>query len=391
MKIVDVCAFYTPHGGGVKTYIERKLKVGAALGQEIVIIVPGADDRVEHRPEGGRVIHTPSPQLIVDRRYRYFEGAEAVHRILDAEQPDFVEASSPWRTANIVADWLGDAPRALVMHADPLAAYPYRWFGKLSSRAAIDRSFDRFWQHLRRLGSKFDYVISANETLSARLRNGGVAGVQTIPLGVDPGIFSPNLRDPALRRDLLARCGLGDDATLLLGVGRHSAEKRWPLVISAAIAAGQKHPIGLVILGDGRGKRALIRQVGSNPHVHFLAPTSDRKLLASVMASADALIHGCEAETFGLVAAEAAASGLPLIVPDEGGSSDMVTAATGEHYAAGNGSAAVAAIGRLLARDQQVLRNAARDHAQNVHTIDQHFVELFATYRCLRSDQRRAA
>jgi alpha-1,6-mannosyltransferase len=391
MKIVDVCAFYTPHGGGVKTYIERKLKVGAALGQEIVIIVPGADDHVEHRPEGGRVIHTPSPQLIVDRRYRYFEGAEAVHRILDAEQPDFVEASSPWRTANIVADWQGDAPRALFMHADPLAAYPYRWFGKVSSRAAIDRSFDQFWQHLRRMGAKFDCVVSANETLSTRLRNGGVAGVQTIPLGVDPDIFSPIHRDMDMRRELLARCGLGEEATLLLAVGRHSAEKRWPLVISACIAAGQKHPIGLVLLGDGRGKRALIRQIGSNPHVHLLAPTTDRHLLASVMASADALIHGCEAETFGLVAAEAVASGLPLIVPDEGGSSDMVTLATGECYAAGDGNAAVAAIGRLLNRDQKILSAASRNWAQNAPTIDQHLAQLFATYQFHRNDHRRAA
>ena len=25
MRIVDVCAFYAPQGGGVKTYVERKL------------------------------------------------------------------------------------------------------------------------------------------------------------------------------------------------------------------------------------------------------------------------------------------------------------------------------------------------------------------------------
>ena len=48
MKVVDVCAFYTPHGGGVKTYIERKLKIGAAMGQEIVIIAPGLENRADH-------------------------------------------------------------------------------------------------------------------------------------------------------------------------------------------------------------------------------------------------------------------------------------------------------------------------------------------------------
>jgi hypothetical protein len=45
MRIVDVCAFYTPHGGGVKTYVEQKLKIGPTLGHEIIILAPG--DRYE--------------------------------------------------------------------------------------------------------------------------------------------------------------------------------------------------------------------------------------------------------------------------------------------------------------------------------------------------------
>lgn len=391
MKIIDVCAFYTPHGGGVKTYIERKLKIGAKLGQEIVIIVPGADNHVERRPEGGRIIHVASPKLIVDRRYRYFDAQEAVHAILTAERPDVVEASSPWRTANIVASWQGTAKRSLIMHADPLAAYAYRWFGNISSRQTIDRSFDLFWRHLRRLGARFDTVISANENLSSRLRTGGVAGVRTIPMGVDPGIFSANRRNLDMHRDLLARCGLNDNAALLLGVGRHSAEKRWPLVIDACIAAGHSRPVGLVLIGDGRDRDKLIRHIGNNPHVHLLAPIANRALLAEVMASADALIHGCEAETFGLVAAEAVASGLPLIVPDEGGASDMVTSDTGENYISGDASSAAKAIARLLNRDRGALIAAARSAATNAPTIDHHFEALFWAYNQLASDIRRVA
>src|SRR3546814_3677974 len=85
---------------------------------------------------------------------------------------------------------------------------------------------------------------------------------------------------------------------------------------------------------DGRDRARLIRHIGGNPHIHLLAPIADRTLLARVIASADALIHGCEAETFGLAAAEAVASGLPLIVPDEGGASDFVGPDNGECYAA---------------------------------------------------------
>lgn len=391
MKIVDVCAFYAPRGGGVKTYIDRKLAVGAALGHEIVVIAPGSHDHVEDRPGGGRIIHLASPQLLVDRRYRYFDDPGAVHRCLDDEQPDFVEASSPWRTATIVADWEGPAPRSLVMHADPMAAYAYRWFGRFGSRAAIDKRCDFFWQYLRRLGTRFDGIVCANSRLSARLRGGGIGGVATVPMGVDPGVFSPEHRDPSLRRLLLRRCALPESASLLLGVGRLAAEKRWPLVIDACRAVSHDRPVGLILVGDGRDRAALVRHIGGNPHIHMLAPIADRPMLARLMASADALVHGCEAETFGLVAAEAAASGLPLVVPDEGGAADFAGPDNGEVYAAGDARQAAAAIVRLLDRDRESLWAGSRAAAAAVPAMDDHFALLFAHYRGLQQPARRVA
>ena len=194
MRIVDVCAFYTPHGGGVKTYAERKLRVAAAQGHEMIVLAPGAEDRVEERAPGALLATIRAPLLAFDRRYRYFGDEAAVHRALDRWRPDFVEASSPWSSASMVARWRGGAPRALVMHADPLSAYAYRWFGGITSIATIDRGFDRYWRHLRQLDKAFDLVISASENLSQRLRNGGLAKVATIPMGVEPGIFSPARR-----------------------------------------------------------------------------------------------------------------------------------------------------------------------------------------------------
>ena len=163
------------------------------------------------------------------------------------------------------------------------------------------------------------------------------------------------------------------------------------MVIDACRMAGHKHPIGLILIGDGRDRAKIARHIAGNPHVQLLAPIADRALLASVMASADALIHGCEAETFGLVAAEAAASGLPLIVPDEGGAADMVTEQTGECYKAGDTAAAGAAIERLLQRDRTALRKAAFLQATMAGTIDSHFEMLFAEYASLSFAARRAA
>ncbi|WP_157216773.1 glycosyltransferase [Flavisphingomonas formosensis] len=391
MKIVDVCAFYAPRGGGVRTYVERKLAAGPRFGHEIVIIAPGEEHRVEERGEGARIVYLPAPRFPLDRNYRYFDDARLLHQALDAERPDFVEASSPWRSADTVAQWQGSAPRALVMHADPLAAYAYRWFEPVASRPAIDRGFDLYWRHLRKLDQGFDAVVSASESLSGRLREGGLHGVTTQPMGVEPGIFDPALRDEQLRARLLARCGLGREGTLLVGIGRHAPEKRWPMVIDACVAASYRRPVALMLVGDGRERKKIMRHVGPNPHIQLLSPISDRPALARLMASADALIHGCEAETFCMVAAEARASGLPLIVPDRGGASDQARAAGGLLYTAADAASAAQAIGRFADVDRVALRQAGLSGARETRTMDRHFAELFALYASIATPVRRAA
>ena len=62
MRIVDVCAFYTPHGGGVKTYAERKLRAGPANGHEIIIVAPGDTQEVRTMGPRARLVTVPSPR-----------------------------------------------------------------------------------------------------------------------------------------------------------------------------------------------------------------------------------------------------------------------------------------------------------------------------------------
>ncbi|MFT3965459.1 MAG: glycosyltransferase, partial [Sphingobium sp.] len=323
MRIVDVCAFYTPAGGGVKTYVEQKLRAAERFGHEVVIVAPGDKTGTLSESSHGKVETLAGPRFPLDRRYGYFNDEKALHARLHELKPDIVEASSPWGSAAMVARWDGTAPKALIMHADPLSAYAYRWFSPVASEAMIDRGFDWYWRHLRRLDERFEIIVSASPGLSGRLTAGGLHRVETIPMGVTADIFSPDYRDEGLRQRLLERCELGPEALLLLGVGRHAPEKRWPMVIGAVQAASYDRPIGLVIIGGGRQQARVVRAVANNPHIHLMAPTSDRHMLARLYASADALVHGCEAETFGMCAAEAVASGTPLIVPDSGGSSDQ--------------------------------------------------------------------
>lgn len=391
MRIVDVCAFYTPQGGGVKTYVERKLRAGPAAGHEIIILVPGEKSGVHRHGSGASIVSLAAPRFPLDRRYRYFDDEAALHAALDRLRPDLVEASSPWGSASMVARWRGNAPRSLIMHADPLAAYPYRWFGAVADREQIDRHFDWFWRHLRRLDQSYDVVVSASSDLAGRLRSGGLAKVATIAMGVEPGHFSPHLRDEALRADMLAQCGLAPDATLLIGLGRLAPEKRWPMVIEAVTAAGYERSVGLLLLGSGRDKLKVQRAIGHNPHIRLAEAIKGREKLAKLLASADALVHGCEAETFCMVAAEARASGVPLIVPDMGGASDQFREGQGMRYEAANASSLAAAVTAFIDANPRRQRAATSANAFHVRTMDDHFADLFGIYENRRPEFSNAA
>jgi alpha-1,6-mannosyltransferase len=386
MKIVDVCAFFSPDGGGVKTYVEQKLALAQELGHEITIIAPGDNRAVFERGENARIVTLPSPRFPLDRKYWYFDDEAALHAALDAQAPDFVEVSSPWRSAAMVARWPGPAPRALIMHADPLSAYCYRWFEPLFTRPMIDRGAERFWAHLRELGRSFDRVVCASHELRERMANGGVANTMLHPMGIEDGLFAQARADRGVRRELLRACGLPETAHLLVGVGRLSPEKRWPLVIDAVTAASHSLPIGLVLLGQGRHRSRIHRRIGGNPHIRLMAPVRDRERFASLLASADALIHGCEAETFCMAAAEARASAVPVIVPDRGGASDHARDGGGLTYRAGSALSAAQAIKDMIEGGWRRPTIPPR-----TITMRDHFTNLFRDYAGLREASRRVA
>lgn len=384
MKIVDIAEFYSPHGGGVRTYIDQKLAAAAAHGIDMTIVAPAAADAVEPR-EAGKVVWVKAPRLPVDKRYHQFFSGRGVHAVLDAEKPDILEASSFWKGAWLAADWPGSAVKSLVIHQDPVAVYPHTLFDRWLNPARIDRLFGWFWAYLRRLDARFDTSITAGVWLADRLAAHGMARPSAIPFGIDRGAFSPALRDAKTRQALLAQCGITDTtADLLIAVSRHHPEKRLGTLIDGFARAARSRPMGLYLIGDGPARRMVEAQAKHNAHIHIAGPVQDRPRLARMLASADAFVHAGAAETFGLVIAEALASGLPLILPDRGGAADLAGPGYSESYVTGNSAACGDAILRLLAREQSVLREAASAAAERrLRTTAEHFTALFRHYDSL--------
>ena len=382
MKIVDVCEFYSETGGGVRSYVDTKLNLAARHGHQLTVIAPGTSTREEQRA-GGKIAWVKAPQLPFDKNYRMFWNATDVWRVLDAEAPDVVEGSSPWRGGWIAGNWPGRAAKAFVFHQDAVAVYPYTFLDQRLSHASIDRIVGWYWRYLRRLSSHYDATITGGDWLAARLARFGVHNPVAVPFGVEAERFSPSRRDLKLRHDMLKACGVGDDAMLLLAVSRFHPEKRLGTIIEGFARAKTKRPLGLVIVGDGLARAGVERAAKSCGNVHLFGRAHDREFLAKLYASADAFLHGSGAETYGLVVAEAITSGLPVIVPDSGGAADLASRAPSKIYATGNPDACAAAILASVASPRPT------GPAPRLRTLDEHFTALFALYADLAQKRKQ--
>jgi alpha-1,6-mannosyltransferase len=176
---------------------------------------------------------------------------------------------------------------------------------------------------------------------------------------------------------------VGPDGVLLIAVGRFHPEKRHGVIIDGfARAKRRRSGLGLVLVGDGLARKAVEAAADRAGNVFLMGAVSDRALMARIYASADLLVHGSGAETYGLVVAEAICSGLPVVVPDSGGASDFVARAHSAVYATGDSGACGEAILRILGT------KAAAAHEPTTATTavrcaEAHFVDLFTLYERL--------
>lgn len=380
MHLVDVAEFYAPLGGGVKTYIDAKLAFAAAAGHRVTVLAPGPEDCEEERP-GGVVRYLKAPAIPVDTRYHLFAGVARIHAELDALAPDMVEASSFMLGAVAVASWKGTAPKSLVLHADFVAQHPQTWFRKILSPKAVDLGCFWYWGYLAALARRFDRVVAGTRWMQGRVAAEAGIAADMVPWGIDLALFTPARRDEGLRAELLALLGLPESARLIVGIGRHHHEKRWPMLFRAVARAGREVPLGMVQLGDGFDRARVEKAAAAAGNVRLLGHVADRELVARILASADGFAHASRAETFGLVASEALASGTPLVLPDAGGCSDAADPAWGESYRAGDERDAARALVAFARREPEALRAAAIEGRRTrVISTAEHFARLFALY-----------
>jgi alpha-1,6-mannosyltransferase len=319
MRILDVDNGYSPTGGGIRTYHDRKLAFFAERAEhDYALVIPGARDEVES--------HGPRAQLIrvrglpVGAGYRAMLSRAALSRVLEDFRPELVEVGSPYVLPHLVRPALARLGAASVgfFHTDYPELFARQPLAYVSARLAAraERLAER---HVGFQYRGFTAALGASEHSLARLRAGGVRHTFLTPLGVDLARFHPARRDASLRDQL----GVPPGVTLVLFLARLVPEKGLHHVLAAYPALRDPSRFRLAIGGHGPLAGRVDALVRDFPEVIRLPYEPDPLRVAALLASADVVLSLSGGETFGLLTAEALATGTTVITRDRGAAPEL--------------------------------------------------------------------
>jgi alpha-1,6-mannosyltransferase len=357
LHLVDTTMLYAPTSGGVARYLREKRAWLAHHGaMRHTLIVPASRDGVG--PHGEILIRT---RALMRSPYRWPYAAPRWVREIRAREPDLIEAGDPgplgWIALHAARSL--DVPLVSFCHAEVVRMVEQRLGG-----------FCAFWvqQYARVFYRRCDVVAAPSRYMADRLAEWGVARVAVQPLGVDVATFSPSAREHDLRR----RLALPRHSRVLVYAGRFAPEKNLDVLFDAFRRLGPRYH--LIVAGAGD---ALPRQ-SNVTHVPFVESSRD---LARLLASADALVHAGDQETFGLILLEAMACGRAVIAPAAGAAPEVVGPDAGILVRPRDAGALAEGVRALYDIDGEALGRNARQRVEQHYTWDAAMHGMLAVYR----------
>lgn len=305
---------FPPHPGGIETWVQALTTGLGRTGEHRCTVVtrqtgglPGAEDLdgVGIRRVGG-----PRGGLLVERLRFLYQGWRHLRR--GVGQIDVIHAHSLYIPALLAA--LCPVPGVATLHTTG----PTGNLQDLQESGVGRLRLGLYRKRLRR-------VIALTRTMAATLEAAGFLPerIAVIPNGVDPERFSPV--DEAGKAAARIGLDLPRRGPLVAFLGRLVREKGADVLLEAWPEIQHRAPgAHLVVAGRGEEGESLRREAetrGLTRAVHWIPDLEDS---SDVYRAADVLVVPSRAESFGLVALEGMASGVPVVASRVGGVPEVV-------------------------------------------------------------------
>ncbi len=238
---------------------------------------------------------------------------------------------------------------------------------------------DLAWKYMLWFYDQMDCVYAPSQSTKRELAERGLSldKIRVYPRGIDTERFTPLKRNGYLKKRHGIHGGLN-----LLYVGRVSKEKNLHLLVEAIRRLAPKHPdLNLLVAGDGPYLNEM--QAACRDLPCTFAGYLHGEALEQLYASCDLFVFPSAMDTFGNVVLEAQASGLPVIVTDQGGPHEnVVQGETGLVVAGDDVTALEAALGEMVADPPRLRRmGAAARHYMEARSFDAAFMQTWEMFK----------
>lgn len=212
--------------------------------------------------------------------------------------------------------------------------------------------------------------------------------IDVVHNGVDCNRFRPRPATGELRREL----GLSPDSFLIATIGQICLRKGHDVLAEAAVRAGGAVPHAhYLIVGERQSSKRESVEFAKNIGGQFARPGLQDRLhqlgyrsdVNRLLNEVDLLVHPAKQEPFGRVLLEAAASGLPIVATDVGGTAEMLVDGASARLVPVDDAAALAAAIIELHDDPSRRRRfaeAARRRVERDFPIDRAVREVAAVW-----------
>ncbi len=324
---------YAPQVNGVARTLERLVaaveNAGGAVRVETVEDPLAVND--------ARVVRWPSAPFFAYPQLRMSAPLRAdVAAGLRAWKPTLLHATTPFGVGLAGRT----AARALQV---PLVTSYHTAFPEYLKHYGLGALDPATWPYLRWFHNSGQRTFAPSRMVATQLLGQGFRELRVWGRGVDPERFHPRFRSNAMREAM----GVTSDELVVAYVGRLAPEKGVLLAIEAMQQVQARHEgrVRFAIAGDGPSDT---KCRDTAPSTTWFAGMLHGDALAAFYASADLLVFPSTTETFGNVVLEAMASGLPVVAPDAGATTELANGDTAQLFRGGDAAALARAIEALI-------------------------------------------